>query len=178
MLGARCSRWLIKANGIAQRFVNLPSAKQVYENDFRVEFSTLVEQGSKICIGFSDPTKRGQALSWIYKTDLTNTFLLNRVFEIRLNRLSSDCGQNTRSSKNLQETANKEVTYIVFALAMYIVHEFALIAFLIGSQLQVQDKQVSPNSSQKTLEPKTPTMHSKNPTIFVTPEIFKKPVDI
>lgn len=69
-LGEDVIIWLKKAVVIAQRFVNLPSAKQAFENDFKVDLGTLVEHANKIWIEFSTSSIRGQALAWIDKTDL------------------------------------------------------------------------------------------------------------
>lgn len=158
------SVWLKKAIQIAERFVNLPSAKKAYVDDFNVHLNALIQHASRIGFVFATPSKRGQALAWIFKTQL-NCIYLNDIFKTRLIRLSLNCGESVCASGNSRKLALKEVKNIVFAMSMCIVHEFAHIAF------QLKDR-----SPQLTGEPKTPTT-SKNAVAFdiqVTSEVFKE----
>jgi hypothetical protein len=158
------SVWLVKAILIAQRFVNLPSAKKAYANDFNVHLNALIQHASQIFFFFATPSKRGQALAWIFKEQL-NCIYLNDIFQTRLIRLSLNCGQNASVSIKSRRLALKEVKNIVFAMSMCIVHEFAHIAF----QLQGRPLQL-------TGEPKTPTTSNKAVAfdILVTPELLKE----
>lgn len=146
---------LVKSIQIAERFLNLEAARDVFEA-YGTERKVLRDNAKQVRFSFepSPPGTEGP-LAWILKDDPFQVYL-NDIFSTRLVRLST------------KASSSKEVIVIVFAMAMSIVHEFGHLS------LQWQTSNATTPLAGVEASPPSNSKRPRLPKVHTTPDLFKE----